>query len=73
MIEHFVPASSVHSYSKRFNEKGCFSLPKVERFGKKSFVYRRCILCNELPNRIKQIQDFKNFKNTGQSHFSDLK
>ena len=39
MIEHFVPASSVHSYSKRFSEKGCFSLPKVERFGKKYFVY----------------------------------
>ena len=39
MIEHFVPASSVHSYSTRFSEKGSVSLPKFKSFGKKYFVY----------------------------------
>ena len=44
MIEQFVPVSSVVSYSTQFREDGSFSLPKVKRFGKKSFVYRGCIL-----------------------------
>ena len=30
MIEQFLPASSVHSYSTRFRENGCFSLRKVK-------------------------------------------
>ena len=50
MIEHFVPVSSVVSYSTQFREDGSFSLPKVKRFGKKSFVYRGCILSNVLTN-----------------------
>ena len=29
LIEHFVPASSVHSYMTWFRENGRFSLPKV--------------------------------------------
>ena len=44
MTEQFTPANSVHSYSTRFRENGCFSLPKVKSFGKKSFAYRGCIL-----------------------------
>ena len=44
MKEHFVPISSVHSYSTRFRENDYFSLPRVKRFGRKSFVYRACIL-----------------------------
>ena len=61
MIEHFAPASSVLLYSKRFGENGSFSLPKVKIFGEKSLVYLRCILWNELSNRIKQVQYFDNF------------
>ena len=33
-IQHFVLASSIHSYSTRFRENGSFSLPKVKCFGK---------------------------------------
>ena len=62
MVEHVVPASSVHSYITRFRENGSFSFPKDKSFGKRSFVYLGCILWNELPNRIKRIQDFKKFK-----------
>ena len=29
MVEHFIPASSIHSYGTRFREIGCFSIPKV--------------------------------------------
>ena len=57
MIEHFVPASTVHSYSTRFTENGSFSLPNVKRFGIKYFCLSGMFLWNELPNRIKQIQD----------------
>ena len=35
-----------------------------------SFVYRGYILWNELPKRIKQKRDFKNFKNMVKSNFS---
>ena len=30
MVEHFIPASSMHSYGTRFRETGCFSIPKVK-------------------------------------------
>ena len=62
----------VHSYSTRFRENGCFSLPKVKSFGKKSFAYRGCMVWNDLPNNIQQIQDFQIFKNSVKSHFLDL-
>ena len=42
MVEHFVPASSIHSYGTRFRETGCFSIPTVNSFGKKSFGYNGC-------------------------------
>ena len=32
MVEHFIPASSIHSYGTRFRETGCFSIPKVKGF-----------------------------------------
>ena len=44
MTEHFVPRSAVHSYGTRFRENGCFSLPKVKGFGKKTFAFRGCKL-----------------------------
>ena len=72
MIEQFTPASSVHSYSPRFRENGCFSLTKVKCFGKKYFAYRECIIWNDLPNSIHKIQDFQIFKNSVRSHFLDL-
>ena len=62
MTEQFTPASSVHSYSTRFRENGCFTLPKVKSFGKKSFAYRGCMVWNDLPNNIQQIQDFQFLK-----------
>ena len=36
MIEHFVPVTSVDSYGTRFRENGCFFIPIVKGFGKKS-------------------------------------
>ena len=36
MIEHLDPVTSVYSYGTRFRENGCFSIPKVKGFGKKS-------------------------------------
>ncbi|MCU7801520.1 MAG: reverse transcriptase family protein [gamma proteobacterium symbiont of Lucinoma myriamae] len=72
MTEHFVPASSVHSYGTRFRENGCFSIPKVKGFGKKSFGYNGCILWNKLPNDIKEIQGFNNFKKAVKAYFLDL-
>ena len=72
MKEHFVPTNSVHSYSTRLRENGCFSLPKVKYFGKKSFVYQGCNLWNELPNIIKQIHGFQTFKTAVKSLFLDL-
>ena len=44
MVEHFIPASSIHSYGTRFRETGCFSIPKVKGFGKKSFGFNGCVL-----------------------------
>ena len=72
MAEQFTPASSVHSYSTRFRQNGCFSLPKAKSFGMKSFSYRWCILWNYLPNSIQVIQDFHTYKNSVKSHFLDL-
>ena len=43
MVEHFMSASSLHSYGKRFRETGCFSFPKVKSFRKKSFGYNGVI------------------------------
>ena len=34
MVEHFIMASSIHSYGTRFRETSCFSIPKVKCFGK---------------------------------------
>ena len=34
MVEHFILASSIHSYGTRFRETGCFSIPKVKGFWK---------------------------------------
>ena len=62
MNEHFIPASSVHSHGTRFRENGCFSVPKVEGFGKKSFAYHGCTTWNALPVSIKNIDGFQNFK-----------
>ena len=62
MAEHFIQASSLHSYGTRFRERGNFSIPKVKSFGKKSFVYNGCILWNDLLSHIKEklsIYDFK--------------
>ena len=49
MVEHLIPASSIHSYGTRFRETSYFSIPTVKRFGKKSFGYNGCVLWNELP------------------------
>ena len=59
MTEQFTSASYVHSYSTRFRENGCFSLPKVKSFGKKSFAYRGCMVWTDLPNIIKKNNNIK--------------
>ena len=61
MVEHFIPASSIHSYGTRFRENGCFSIPKVKEvkgFGKNSFGYNGCVLWNELPGDIRNLQRY---------------
>lgn len=72
MTEHFVPRSSVHSYGTRFRENGCFSLPKVKGFGKKTFAYRGCTLWNDLPTNIKSISRHQNFKTAVKTHVLNL-
>ena len=61
-VEHFIPASSTHSYGTRFRKTGCFSIPKVKRFGKKSFGYNCFVLWNGLPVDIWSLQRYPNFK-----------
>ena len=68
MIEHFVPVTSVNSYGIRFRGNGCFSIPKVKYFGKKLFAYNGCILWNDRPNSIKEIEGIHNFKLTVKEH-----
>ena len=62
MVEHFIPAYYIHSYGTRFRETGCYSFPKVNGFGKKSFGYNVCVLWNELPGDIRSLQRYRNFK-----------
>ena len=59
MGEHFTLASFIHKYtcSTRFQENGCYLLPKVKGFGKKSFAFTAvpftgCTLWNALPSNI---------------------
>ena len=69
MIEPFVPVTSVHSYGTRFRANGCFSIPKVTGFGRKLFAYNGCILWNDLPNCINEIEGIHNFKMAVKEHF----
>ena len=62
MTEHFVRMSAVHSFGTRFRENGCFSLPKVKGFGKKTFAFWGCKLWNALPTNIKRIARNQSFK-----------
>ena len=62
MVEHFIPANFIHSDGTKFRETGRFSIPKVERFGKKSFGYNGCVLWNELPGDIRSLQRYRNFE-----------
>ena len=72
MTEYFVPVTPVHSYGTRVRGNGCFSIPKVKGFVKKSFAYNGCILWNDLPNSIKEIEGVHNFKMAVKEHFLDL-
>ena len=83
--DSFVPISSVHNHSTRlrvtacastdstfsfsFRDSGCFSLPKVKGFGKKSFAYLGCNLWNDLPFHIKHSSASKDFNAAVKSHF----
>ena len=49
-----------------------FSIPKVNGFGKESFAYNGCILWNDLPNNIKEIQGIYNFKKALKAYILDL-
>ena len=62
MVQDFIKASFIHSYGTRFRETGCFSIPTVKSFGKKSFGYNGCVLWNELPGDIRNLQRYQNFK-----------
>ena len=62
LTEHLVPTSAIHSYGTRFRENGCLPLPKVNRFGKKTFEFLGCNLWNNLPTNIKSIAHNHSFK-----------
>ena len=72
MTKHFVPMSLIYSYGTRFRENGCFALPKVKGFGKKTFAYRGCTLMNDLPTNIKSISRYQNFKIAVKIHILNL-
>ena len=55
-----------------FEKMDVFSIPKVKGFSKKSFAYNGCILWNDLPNSIKEIEDIHNFEMAVKEHFLDL-
>ena len=42
-------------HSTRFRDNGCFSVPKVKVFGKKSFAYHGCTLWNDPPVDLNNI------------------
>ena len=44
--------NSVHSYGAGLKRYGCFSLPKVKGFGKRSFAYNGCQFWNKLPSSV---------------------
>ena len=58
MVEHFITASSIHS----FRETVLFFYSKIKRFGKKFFGCNSCVLWNELSGDIRSIQRQPNFK-----------
>ena len=62
MVEYFVLANSMHSYGTRFRETGCFSISKVESFGRKSCGYNGRTVWNELPIEIRNMQRYPDFK-----------
>ena len=70
MAGNFIHSSSV--YGTRFRESWNFSMLKVKRFGKKSFVYNGCILWNDLPCHIKEKQSIHDFKMTVKKQFLEL-
>ena len=71
MGERFTLASSIHNYSTRFRENGCYLLPKVKSFGKKSFAFTGCTLWNALPSNIKSVNSLTTFKTAVKSHLLD--
>ena len=71
MGERFTLASSIHNYSTRFRENGCYLLPKVKSFGKKSFAFTGCTLWNALPSNIKNVNSLTTFKTAVKSHLLD--
>ena len=71
MGERFTLASSIHNYSTRFRENGCYLFPKVKSFGKKSFAFTGCTLWNALPSNIKNVNSLTTFKTAVKSHLLD--
>ena len=64
MAENSIQASSGHSFGTRFRESGNCSIPKV--MARNHFVYKGCILWNDLPSHRKEkrsIYDFKTIVN----------
>ena len=61
MIELYVPASLIHSYSTNFRKNGSFSFPKSNRFGKKSISGVHLI--EGTADSINAIHGYQTFKN----------
>jgi len=83
MQEHLIPVSSSHQYSTRFRvtttnnsknsdigfkDSGMHTIPRVKGFGKKSFALRGCLLWNELPQHIRDLESLVAFKHIVKHH-----
>ena len=83
MQEHCIPVSSSHQYSTRFSvtttnnsnnsdngfkDSVRYTILRVKGFGKKSFVFRGCLLWNELPQHIRDSEPLVAFKHNAKHH-----
>jgi len=68
MKEHFIIQNSLHSYTTRFSADGCFAVPRVGSFGKKTFSYVGCSLWNSIPSDIRNSTNIVMFKTKIKHH-----
>ena len=60
--EFFNLASSVYGHSTRFQNNGSYTILQVKGFGQKSFPLKGCMLWNDLPLSIREINGLREFR-----------